>query len=96
MKTESVTRRSVRCLRGFAGCAGENHISIPPDRFLHIHGQEEIHMYICYMWKQLEKSFLLSFEYLGILATNFLVVYVFVYQCRWAVVSHYSQGRASV
>jgi len=53
-------------------------------------------MYICYMWKQVEKSFLLSFEHLGILSTNFLVVYVFGYQCRWAVVSQYSQGRASV
>jgi hypothetical protein len=39
------------------------------------------------MWKQVEKSFLLSFEHLGILAANFLVVYVFGYQCRWAVVS---------
>ena len=37
----------VGMLRG----AGENHISIPPDRFLHLHGQAEIHMYICYMWK---------------------------------------------
>jgi|CXWL01.1.fsa_nt_gi hypothetical protein len=77
-------------------CAGDNHISIPPDRFSHVHGQAEIHMYSYYMWKQLEESFLLSFRYLGILATNFPDVYVFGYQCRWAVVSYYSQGRASV
>ncbi len=82
--------------QGMLTCAGENHISIVPDRFLHLHGQAEIHMYICYMWKQVEKNFLLSFEYLGILAANFLVVYVFGYQCRWAVVVSYSQGRASV
>lgn len=77
-------------------CAGENHISIAPDRFLHLHGQAEIHMYIWNMWKKVEKTFLLSFEYLGILAANFPDVYVFGYQCRWAVVLSYSQGRASV
>lgn len=26
-------------------CAGENHISIAPDRFLQLPGQAEIHMY---------------------------------------------------
>ncbi|CUS32612.1 hypothetical protein COMA2_110002 [Candidatus Nitrospira nitrificans] len=76
-----------RSARAMAKRASDNHISIPPDRFPHLHGQAEIHMYICHMWKQLEKCFLLSFEYLGILATNFLNVYVFGYQCRWAVVS---------
>jgi hypothetical protein len=85
-----------RSAQGMLTCAGENRISIPLDRFLHLHGQAEIHMYICDMWKQVEKNFLLSFEYLGILAANFLVVYVFGYQCRWAVVVSYSQGRASV
>ena len=88
MKNKSVTMRFARDLRRvMLRCAGENHISTAPDRFLHLHGQAEIHMYICYLWKQLEKSFLLSFEHLGILATNFLVVYVLGYQCRWAVVS---------
>lgn len=76
-----------RSAQGMLTCADENHISIPLDRFLHLHGQAEIHMYICYMRRQVDKSFLLSFEHLGILATNFLVVYVFGYQCRWAVVS---------
>ena len=85
-----------RSAQGMLRFAGENHISIAPDRFLHLHGQAEIHMYICYMWKQVEKSVLLSFEHLGILATNFPVVYVFGYQRRWAVVVSYSQGRASV
>jgi hypothetical protein len=85
-----------RSAQGMLRFAGENHISIAPDRFQHLHGQAEIHMYICYMWKQVEKSVLLSFEHLGILAPNFLVVYVFGYQCRWAVVSQYSHGRASV
>ena len=82
--------------RGMLRYAGENHISIAPDRFLHLHGQAEIHMYIYYKLKQLEKTFLLSFGNLGILATNFPDVYVFGYQCRWAVVSYYSHGRASV
>lgn len=76
-------------------CAGENHISIAPDRFLHLHGQAQIHMYICYMWMQLEEIFLLCFKYLGILRTE-----IPSSNCceggRWAVVSYYSQGRASV
>ena len=53
-------------------------------------------MYICDILKQLEKSFLLSFEHLGILAANFPDVYIFGYQCRWAVVVSYSQGRVLV
>lgn len=84
-----------RSAQGMLRCAGENHISIAPDRFLHLHGQAEIHMYICDMWKQLEKIFLLSFKYLGILRAE-----IPSSNCceggRWAVVSYYSQGRASV
>jgi len=93
-----VSDETVRTLsaRGMLRCAGENHISIAPNRFLHLPGQAEIHMYICYVVKQLGKSFLLSFEHLGILAVGFLDVYILGHQCRWAVVFSYSQGRASV
>mgnify|MGYP001578837545 CR=1 FL=1 len=85
-----------RSARAMVRCAGENHISIPPDRFLHLHGQAEIHMYICYMWKQVEKSFLLSFEYLGILApTSWMYTFLDISAGgQWFLNTH--QGRASV
>ncbi len=47
--------------------AGENHISIAPDRFLHLPGQAELHMYSYGVMKVLRRIFLLSFEGLGIL-----------------------------
>jgi hypothetical protein len=45
---ESVAIRSVLYPRGvWMICAGENHISIVPDRFLYLPGQAKIHMYSC-------------------------------------------------
>lgn len=35
--------------------AGKNHISITPDRFLHLPGQAEIHMYTCDRMKRVEE-----------------------------------------
>jgi hypothetical protein len=84
-----------RSAQGMLTRAGENHIGIPLDRFLHLDGQAEIHMYIYDNMKQLWKSFLLFFKRLGILRTE-----ISSSNCckggRWAVVSYYSQGRASV
>ncbi len=37
-------------------CAGENHISIAPDNFLHLPGQAEIHMYSHGVMKVLAES----------------------------------------
>jgi len=51
-------------VRGMLRCAGENHISIAPDLFLDLHGQAEIHMYSCYMLKQLVEKFLAIFQIL--------------------------------
>ena len=65
----------------------ESHISIVPDRFLHLPRQAEVHTYSGRCMRHPRRIFLLCFDNLGILAANFLGVYIFGYQCRWAVVS---------
>jgi hypothetical protein len=68
-------------------CASENHISSAPGCFLHLPRQAEVHTYSGRCMSHHRRIFLLSFDKLGILAANFLDVYIFGYRCRWAVVS---------
>jgi len=46
IKYHGVTTMVVWC-GGVLMCAGENHISILPERFPHLPGQAKIHMYSC-------------------------------------------------